>query len=579
MKKEKIIKGIPSSDGIGIGKCFILERETELAIPAYKIPKENIKKEVLRYKEGLEITKNQLLATKEHILKALGSHHAALVEAYIAILDDRLFTRDVIKMVEDEHWAVEYAVSNAINRVIQMFERSNDEYFIGRIVDMKDVGRKLLRNLLGQARKDLNKVTNEHIVIAYTLNPHDVVVLKQQQCAGFVLETGTKTSHVALAAQGLDIPSIVGVKDITNEVIEDGDQIIIDGFTGVIILHPTEKTLKEYVEKYKKLQEEKKQLIILKSLPSETIEHHKVGLVCNIDSPKEVEEVIQSSAEGIGLFRTEYQYTDRDTLPTEEELYEDYKYVAEKIYPYPVTIRTFDIGADKLSQMRLEGVVPEKTPTMGLRGVRLALKYVDIFKTQLRAILRASKKRNVKVMFPLVSRVEEVEQIKKIVHIVKHELKEQKIDFDEQIPIGVMIETPSAALTVDIILQKVDFISIGTNDLIQYLLAVDRFNDNVAELYDPLHLSVIRIIKYIVDNAKKVKKTVSICGEMAADVNYTKVLVGLGIDELSVPPAAVLKIKKVIRSINYSEAKDLIEEIFASGNNYDRVVELLKLQK
>ncbi|MCS7227779.1 MAG: phosphoenolpyruvate--protein phosphotransferase, partial [Endomicrobia bacterium] len=496
----------------------------------------------------------------------------------VDILDDRLFTRDVIKMIEEDCWSVEYAVSSAINRVIQMFERSNDDYFKGRITDMKDVGRKLLRNLLGKTRKDLRKVNHEHIVIAYTLDPHDVIVLKEQQCAGFVLETGTKTSHVALAAQGLDIPSIVGTKDITSEVVEDGDMIIIDGFSGVLILHPSEETLKRYIEQQKKLQREKEKLIQLKTLPAETIEHHRIAIVCNIDSPKEVEKVIQSSAEGIGLFRTEYQYTERNTLPTEEELYEDYKYVAEKIYPYPVVIRTFDIGADKLSRLGLEGIVPEPSPTMGLRGIRLALKYPDIFKTQLRAILRASKKRNVKVMFPLISKIEEIEQIKKIIQEVKRELKEHKVDFDENLPVGVMIETPSAALSVDVIIQKVDFISIGTNDLIQYTLAVDRFNENVAELYEPLHLSILRLIKYIVDTASKKNKPVSICGEMAADVSFTKVLVGLGIDELSVPPVAVLKIKKIIRSISYSEAKDLIEEIFSS-DDYTKIVNLLKSEK
>lgn len=577
MKREKILKSIPATDGIAIGKVFILERETDLTIPIHKISKDQIKKEVERYKKGLEITKKQLLATKERILKALGSHHADLVEAYIAILDDKLFTRDVVRMIEDAGYGAEYSVSIAINKVIQMFENSNDEYFKGRSIDMQDVGRKLLRNLLGKKRKELSKINENHIVIASTLDPHDVIVLKEQKCAGFIIEVGTKTSHVALAAQGLGIPAVVGLTAITNEPIEDGDEIILDCYEGKVILYPTSETLKEYRMKKQKIEEEEKQLIQLKKLPAETMEHHKVGLLCNIDSPKDVERVLEVNAEGIGLFRAEYQYTNRDTLPTEEELYEDYKYVAEKIYPYPVTIRTFDIGADKLSKLGLEGIVKEDTPALGLRGIRLALKYEDIFKAQIRAILRASKLGNVKIMFPLISRIQEVDIIKKIVNEVKNELKEKKAEFDENIPIGVMIETPSAAITCDIIAQKVDFVSIGTNDLIQYTLAVDRFNQNVAELYEPLHLSILRLIKNIIEAAHKKNKPVSICGEMAADTSFTKILIGLGIDELSVPPLSVLKIKKVIRSINYSDAKNLVEEIF-NTEDFENIYHIIKSQ-
>lgn len=560
-KKERILKGIPASEGIAIGKVFLLERESDLLIPAFKISKEHVKKEIIKYKEGLARTKKQLEDTKERILKALGVNHAKLIEGYIAILDDRLFTHDVIRMVEEEFCTSEYSVYNAINKVIQMFERSGDEYFRGRIIDMQDVARKLLRNLLGKERKDLKKAKKGDIIVASTLDPHDVIILKEQNCVGFVTEAGTRTSHLALAAQGLGIPSIVGLKDITSEEINDGDEIIIDGYTGVVILHPSEQTLKEYKEKYERQQKEQRFLVQLKQLPSETTDGHKITLLCNIDSPQDVEKVIESSAEGIGLYRTEYQYVNRTTLPSEDELYEDYAYVAKKVYPLPVTIRTFDIGADKLSELGLEGVRKEKVPVLGLRGVRIALKYTDIFKTQLRAILRASANGNVKIMFPMISSVYEVEKIKNIIDEVKKELDRQKVTYDHNIKIGVMIETPSAALTTDIIAQHVDFISIGTNDLIQYVLAVDRFNENVADMYEPLHLSVIRIIKNIVEIAHRLNKKVSICGEMAADTAFTEILVGLGIDEFSVPAVAVLKVKHAIRQINYKKAEKLVEEI------------------
>lgn len=574
MKKEKVFKGISACEGIGIGKVFLLEREEDLIIPIRRITKDAVKREMMKYKEALDATKKELMNTKERILKVLGKQHIALVEAYVAILEDQLLTRDLVRMIEEEFFSAEYALSVALNRVIQSFERVEDEYFRGRVTDIRDVGRKLLRNLIGQQRKDLSKVTKESIVVAHTLNPHDIIILKEQKCLGFAIDVGTKTSHIALAAQGLEIPAVVGLKNITSQDIKDGDDIIIDGYNGLVILNPELDVFKKYKQKYEEIVKEKEFLIKLKSLPSETIDHHRITLVCNIDSHREVEEAINSSAEGIGLFRTEYHYIDNTELPSEEDLYKIYKYVAEKIYPYYVTIRTFDLGADKLSQLGLEGVVPEQYPALGLRGVRLALKYKNIFKTQIRAILRSSYKKNVRIMFPMVADIKEVIEIKELVEIVKQELKNEKIDFDKNIPIGAMIETPSAALTCDVIINYVDFISIGTNDLIQYTLAVDRFNENVAELYDPLHLSILRLIKCIVDSAHNKKKPVSVCGEMAADLLFTKFFVGVGVDELSVPPATVLKIKKAVRSINRSEAKEVVDEILTSCK--EKIIRLLK---
>lgn len=579
MKKEKVLNGIAACEGIAIGKVFLLEQgENLFFIPIKKISKEDIKKEITRYKEALELTKKQLIATKERILKALGKQHADLIEAYVSILEDKLFTRDVIRMVEEQEVSIEYALSNALNRIIQMFEMSDDEYFKGRSTDIHDVGRKLFRNIIGKERKSLEKAKPGSIIIAHTLNPHDVIILKEKNCRGFVIEVGTKTSHVSIVSQGLGIPSIVGLRGITSEDIEDDDEVIIDAFKGMVILNPSAETKKKYNEMHRRLLEEKKMLTSLITFPSETIDHKKIGLVCNIDTPKEVESVLAVAAEGIGLYRTEYQYIDRTSLPSEDELFNDYKYVVEKMYPYPVTIRTFDIGSDKLSKLGLEGVIPESVPALGLRGIRLAFKYRDVFKTQIRAILRASYRRNVKIMFPLVSCIKEVEEINKIVNEVKSELTKEDIYFDKNILIGVMIETPSAALICDIISQKVDFVSIGTNDLIQFTLAVDRHNENVADLYEPLHLSILRMIKNIVEASHSNKKPVSICGEMAADVGFTKILIGLGIDEISVPPSSVLKIKRVIRSTSLSEAKSLVEEIF-SANDYRRIEEIIKKER
>jgi phosphotransferase system enzyme I (PtsI) len=578
MKKQKILKGIPACDGIGIGKVFLLEREEDLFIPVRKIHKDNVKKELLRYKEALDNTKKELISTKERILKVLGKQHIALVEAYVAILEDRLLTRDLLRMIEEELLSAEYALSIALNRVIQSFEKVEDEYFRGRVTDIRDVGRKLLRNLLGKERKDLSKVTKNDIVIAHTLSPHDIIILKEQQCPGFAVDVGTKTSHIALAAQGLEIPAVIGLKNITSEDIQDGDDAIVDGFNGLVILNPEIDILEKYKQKSEQILREKEFLIRLKNLPPETQDGRRISLVCNIDSHREVEEVLNSSAEGVGLFRTEYQYIDKKEVPTEKELYEVYNFVAEKLYPYPVVIRTFDLGADKLSQLGLEGVIPEVYPALGLRGVRLALKYKNLFKTQIRAILRASHRGNVKIMFPMISEIKEIIEIRKLIEEVKSELKNEKVKFDKNIQIGAMIETPSAALIVDLIVEHVDFVSLGTNDLIQYTLAVDRFNENVAELYDPLHLSILRLIKNVVDFAHKKNKLVSICGEMASDTLFTKLLIGLGVDELSVPPSAVLKIKRIIRDINYSEAKEKTSDILSSKNK-EEILKHLKEEK
>ncbi len=578
MKKQKILKGIPACDGIGIGKVFLLEREEDLFISVRKIHKDNVKKELLRYKEALDNTKKELISTKERILKVLGKQHIALVEAYVAILEDRLLTRDLLRMIEEELLSAEYALSIALNRVIQSFEKVEDEYFRGRVTDIRDVGRKLLRNLLGKERKDLSKVTKNDIVIAHTFSPHDIIILKEQQCPGFAVDVGTKTSHIALAAQGLEIPAVVGLKNITSEDIQDGDDVIVDGFNGLVILNPEIDILEKYKQKSEQILREKEFLIRLKNLPPETQDGRRISLVCNIDSHREVEEVLNSSAEGVGLFRTEYQYIDKKELPTEKELYEVYNFVAEKLYPYPVVIRTFDLGADKFSQLGLEGVIPEVYPALGLRGVRLALKYKNLFKTQIRAILRASHRGNVKIMFPMISDIKEIIKIRKLIEEVKSELKNEKVKFDKNIQIGAMIETPSAALIVDLIVEHVDFVSLGTNDLIQYTLAVDRFNENVAELYDPLHLSILRLIKNVVDFAHKKNKLVSICGEMASDTLFTKLLIGLGVDELSVPPSVVLKIKRIIRDINYSESKEKTSDILSSKNK-EEILKHLKEEK
>ncbi len=576
-KKQKILKGIPASNGIAIGKVFLLERADDLYIPIKKISKEEVKEEINKYKSALEKTKKELLAAKERILKSLGKQHAAFVEVYVSIVDDPLLTRDVVRMIEEEMVVSEYATNTVLNRIIATFEKIEDEYFRGRASDIRDVVRKILRNILGKKRKELTNITSEHIVVAHTLSPHDTALLKEKKCIGFAIDVGTKTSHISLIAQGLELPAVVGLKNITTE-IEDGGDIILDGYEGIVIVNPDKETLEEYRLKLQKIAQEKEYLAKLKNLPAETVDGHKVKIMVNLDNHTELEKIDLSGTDGVGLFRTEYLYLGRDELPSEKELTEVYTYVAEKLYPLCVVIRTMDLGGDKLSRFNLEGFRPEPSPALGLRGIRVSLKYKDIFKTQLTAILRASVKGNIKIMFPMISAVQEFKEAKKIVEEVKIELENKNVKFDKNIPLGAMIETPSAALTCDIISKEADFISIGTNDLIQYTLVVDRMNENVAEMYEPLHLSILRLVKYIIESSHKNGKQVDMCGDMAADTAFTKILLGMGLDVFSVPIGKVLEIKKLIRSFSFSEAKELVEDIFSKDNRED-VITILKNKK
>ncbi len=574
---QRILKGIPASEGVVIGKAFVLEREADLFIPLKKIKKEEIKKEVHKYKIALETTKRELEVAKEHIVKSLGKHHAGIADIYINILDDQILTREVNKIIEEEQVAAEYALSCVLHRIIQSFEQIEDEYFRARSSDIRDVGRKLLRNLLGKGRKEITQVSSEHIVIAHTLSPSDAIVLKERNCGGFVMDIGGRTSHVVLVAQGLQLTAIVGLKNVT-EIVRDDETVIIDGFEGFVIISPDEETINQYKSKQEALIKEREYLIILKDLPAETVDGHRVKIACNLDTHTNIDEVLSVKSEGIGLFRTEYLYLDRTTLPTEEELFKVYNYVAEKIYPYHVVFRTLDLGGDKLSQLGLEGIRRESSPALGLRGIRLSLKYKDIFKTQLRAILRASKNRNVKIMFPMVSSITEFIEAKKVVKEVMTELKEKNIEFDPELPLGVMIELPSVALTSDIIAKEADFLSIGSNDLVQYTLGVDRTNENVADLYEPLHLSVLRLIKHVIDSAHSKGKPVAICGEIASDIAFTKLLIGMGIDELSVLPGVVLKLKNVIRNMSIVDARNLVKEVFATDDR-DIVIQILENER
>jgi phosphotransferase system enzyme I (PtsI) len=564
-KETKVIKGIPASEGISIGKVFLIEEE-EVAIISKKISKEQVKKEIARYNTALSEVKKEMESTREKMLNILGKQHTPLCDAYLGMLDDPLLNKDVIRRITEDNINAEYAIWTTLEKVIKSFDNIDDEYFRERKNDIQELGRRIINHLLGKQRRKITDAEKDSIIIAHNLNPTDTISLKEHKVGGFAINIGGRTSHIALIAEGLGIPAIVGLKNITSEV-NNGDLVILDGNQGIIIINPDKQTLENYTRELEIQLREKEELEKLRNLPAETLDGYRVGLQCNIDTKEELSSVITSGAEGIGLFRTEFLYLNRQHLPSEDEQYEIYRDILQKTLPYSVTIRTLDLGGDKLAQFGLEEdmIFEESNPFLGLRAIRLCLKYPEkLFKPQLRAILRASVAGKARIIFPMISSAEEFRQAKEIFEEVKTELRKENQPYDDTIEIGAMIEIPSAALTSDIIARDADFLSIGTNDLIQYTLAVDRLNENIAFMYEPLHLSILRLLKHIIDSAHKEGKPVAMCGEMAADMEFTKLLLGMGLNEFSVPVHMIPKIKKVIRTTTLKEAKELVREVLGA---------------
>ncbi|MCB4792473.1 MAG: phosphoenolpyruvate--protein phosphotransferase [Elusimicrobia bacterium] len=559
--KANLLQGIPASPGIAIGKVFLIEDE-EYCLIHREISREEIKKETNRFKEALAKTRTDMLATQEKIHKTLGKEFARLADAYLLILDDPIITRNVAKKIS-EGVNAEYALFRILEQVMRSFEMIDDEYFRERKHDIQDVGKKILHNLMGKEKRPLSEINSESIVVAHNLAPSDTISLRENMVKGFATNIGGKTSHTAILAQSLEIPAVVGLKNITARV-KEGDTIIIDGNQGIALINPVPEILENYRREQEIQLAQIRELEKLRDLPAQTTDGTRIVIAANIDNPDEIKSVLNHGSEGVGLYRTEFLYFNRKELPSEEEHYQNYLKVVQRMLPYSVIIRTIDLGGDKLSGLGLEGITEENNPFLGLRAIRLCLKYPAIFKTQLRAILRVSAEGRVKIMYPMISGIGEIRAANKILDEVKEELKSEGKKFDEKLEVGVMIEIPSAALTADMIAKEVDFLSIGTNDLIQYTLAVDRVNENVANLYEPFHPSILRLIKSIIEAGHGAGKWVGMCGEMASDPLVTPILVGLGINELSVSPLQIPKVKKIIRNLSLLDAKNLVNEIFSS---------------
>ncbi len=558
VKKEEIVRyGISAAPGIVIGTAFVVDAAV-LSVPHKRIPQDKAEREIKRFKEALEITRGELLQIKSDLADQIGEDHAKIFDAHMLILDDVMVTESTETLIRTEGYNAAWALDVVISRIVSSLSNIGDEYLKDRSIDILDVKQRVLRKLLGVESDRRHNPTDPSIIVAHELSPSETAQLNRKFVLGFATDFGGRTSHTAILARSQGVPAVVGLEDASS-LIKTGDTVILDGNCGTIVVNPLGSTRGTYETEIKHWKKFEEQLLTLTGYPAETLDHHKIGLLANIDLPEEVDSALAYGAEGVGLFRTEYFFIAQDQLPSEEEQFRVYRSVVEKMDGKPVTIRVLDIGGDKIAGYLHNS--PELNPFMGWRGIRFLLTRKDIFKTQLRAIYRASAHGLVKLMFPLIVGVEEVVQAKEICEEIKTELIKARYKIDPDVEIGIMIETPSAVVLAGALAREVDFFSIGTNDLIQYTMAVDRGNAKISHLYQHLHPSIIRLLKMTIDSARKYGVPTSICGEMCVDPLSAVVLVGLGLGEFSCSPNLIPEVKKTIRSVTFDECKTVVKKI------------------
>ncbi len=570
-KHADFIKGIGVSPGIVISGAYVIKRGLEGEAQYCHLTSEDSVHETMRLKKALEDSRDQLQRVRAK-MKSDGreEEHIQIIDAHLMIMQDNMLVGDTIKIIEEERINAEWALKKVLKRLMDHFKGVDDDYLRERSYDFEHIVSRIIYNLTGRHEDySLTGIKEPAIVVAHNLSPADTAQMSKDKVLGFITDLGGKTSHTAIMARALEIPAIVGLENATIK-INTGDTVIIDGTTGTVIINPPENVIAVYRKKQKRYADYDRTLHHYRDLPCETKDGRSISLRGNMELIDDVTSLKEHGAEGIGLYRTEFLYMNRRDLPTEEEHYRAYSEVARKVFPHPVIIRTLDIGGDK----DLPGLNPseEPNPALGLRAIRLCLSHRDVFKAQLKGVLRSSTEGNVKIMFPMISGVGELRMAKAILDEAKAELVREGKHFNACIEIGIMIEVPAAAVIADLLVKEVDFISIGTNDLLQYSLAIDRSNEHVAYLYEPYHPAILRIIKSVAEAAIKAGVDVGVCGEMAGEPEYALILLGFGIQTLSMNAISILKVKRLMRSINYSWAKQICDEIgeFATSMEVQR---------
>lgn len=553
------LRGIGVSPGVAIGEVLLTERVI-FTERKEKILPHQVERELKRLNKAIERTKSQLTRIKDQIRKKMGEEHSFILEAHLLMLEDKSMRSGLDRIVREEHCRAEWALSCIHKKYKRLFESISDEYFKQRESDITDVLTKIYRNLESLDKKKKHD-GREKILVAHDLLPSEAALkLSRGNVLAVAIDMGGQTSHTAILARSLNIPTVLALRNISQRV-KNGDYIIVDGSDGEVIVNPPHALRKEFFDKKEKYEDYRRELRKTAKLKSTTLDNFRFYPLANIELPEEVKPALSLGAEGVGLFRSEFIYLQSTTLPSEEEHYSIYSQIAKETFPFPVYIRTIDIGGEKsLPQLKIE---KEPNPALGLRAIRFSLRETDLFKVQLKAILRASAMGNVRILIPMVTEIEEIVEIKILLREVKQELKLKRQKYDENIPLGVMIEVPAAAAMTDLLVKEVDYLSIGTNDLIQYYLAVDRSNEFVSYLYKPLHPSILRLVKYVIETAQKAGKEISVCGEMAADPLAAIALLGFGLVNFSMNPIFIPKIKKALRSVEFKTVKKVIREAMA----------------
>ncbi|MBN2022540.1 MAG: phosphoenolpyruvate--protein phosphotransferase [Pirellulales bacterium] len=559
------LQGIAVSPGVVIGEALVMDNEG-FRIPRRFVARDAVESELERLDKAIAAAGEEISFNRDVVSRELGQKYGAIFEAHLQMLGDTQLRGELEEMIRQRHYAPEYAVSRTLRRYAQVFQKLESHYLAERANDIFDIEKRLLRSLLGRRREGLAQLTSPVLILAHNLTPSETANLDRKYVRGFVTEVGGLGSHTAIVAEALEIPAVVGTGPFLTDV-SGGDVVIIDGDQGLVILHPDEETVARYRHEVEEHRTLAVQLEALRDLPAETADGVRVNLFGNIEFPYEVDHCAKRGADGIGLYRTEFLYLGAENEPDEEVHYQAYSRVIRTMGRRPVTIRTFDLGADKLSHM--PSPEDERNPFLGLRSIRLALRNLPMFRTQLRAILRASVLGKAQVMFPLVSTILELRQAKMVLSDVMEDLDERGIRFDRDLPIGMMVEVPAAVMMIDHFVKEVDFLSIGTNDLIQYTLAVDRSNKDVVSLYNASDPAVLKLIATTIEAANKSGIPVNLCGQMSGNAVYTMFLLGLGLRQFSVTPSAIPEIKKVCRSVSIHECHGIAQRALSMENARD----------